>query len=103
MRHWAQARNPYSRRWLWIPGSLAQRKIDARINFGARLAPRNDELIEICARRPGETMTIADKLVLQRQHHLKSRAFVTLQPRLVHLRPTLWVGLSPPSPTPLFN
>src|SRR5260370_14524765 len=75
MRHWAQARNPYSRRWLWIPGSLAQRKIDARINFGARFAPRNDELIEICARRPGETMTIADKLVLQRQHHLKWRAF----------------------------
>src|SRR6266481_5062371 len=38
----AQARNPYSRSWLWIPGSLAQRKIDARINFAARLAPRND-------------------------------------------------------------
>jgi hypothetical protein len=27
---------------LWIPGSLAQRKIDASINFVARLAPRND-------------------------------------------------------------
>ena len=27
----AQARNPYSRSWLWIPGSLAS------------LAPRNDE------------------------------------------------------------
>jgi hypothetical protein len=26
----------------WIPGSLAQRKIDASINFVARLAPRND-------------------------------------------------------------
>src|ERR1700704_546687 len=42
MRHLAQARNPYSPPWLWIPGSLAQRKIDARINFAARLAPRND-------------------------------------------------------------
>src|SRR6478752_7874911 len=31
MRHWAQARNPYSRSWLWIPGSLAS------------LAPRNDD------------------------------------------------------------
>ena len=30
MRLLAQARNPYSRRWLWIPGSLAS------------LAPRND-------------------------------------------------------------
>src|SRR6266403_5526842 len=30
MRHLAQARNPYSRWWLWIPGSLAL------------LAPRND-------------------------------------------------------------
>src|SRR6267143_4827487 len=30
MRHLAQARNPYSRSWLWIPGSLAS------------LAPRND-------------------------------------------------------------
>ena len=27
---------------LEIPGSLAQRKIDASINFAARLAPRND-------------------------------------------------------------
>src|SRR5450631_1944578 len=32
MRHLAQARNPYSRRWLWIAGSLVS------------LAPRNDEL-----------------------------------------------------------
>src|SRR5258708_37507230 len=39
-----QARNPYSLSWLWIPGSLAQRKIDARINFAARLTPRNDGL-----------------------------------------------------------
>src|SRR6266404_5064574 len=31
MRHLAQARNPYSRSWLWIPGSLVS------------LAPRNDE------------------------------------------------------------
>src|SRR3981081_2240596 len=30
MRHLAQARNPYSLSWLWIPGSLAL------------LAPRND-------------------------------------------------------------
>jgi hypothetical protein len=30
MRRLAQARNPYSPRWLWIPGSLAA------------LAPRND-------------------------------------------------------------
>src|SRR6266404_7535449 len=30
MRHLAQARNPYSRSWLWIPGSLVL------------LAPRND-------------------------------------------------------------
>src|SRR3954471_16754932 len=30
MRHLAQARNPYSRSWLWIPGSLVS------------LAPRND-------------------------------------------------------------
>src|SRR5947208_11122591 len=30
----ARARNPYSRSWLWIPGSLAS------------LAPRNDEVIE---------------------------------------------------------
>ncbi len=30
MRRQAQARNPYSRWWLWIPGSLAS------------LAPRND-------------------------------------------------------------
>jgi hypothetical protein len=44
MRHLAQARNPYSPPWLWIPGSLAQRKIDARINFAARLAPRNDSV-----------------------------------------------------------
>jgi hypothetical protein len=44
MRLLAQARNPYSPSWLWIPGSLAQRKIDARINFVARLAPRNDGL-----------------------------------------------------------
>jgi len=42
----AQARNPYSRSWLWIPGSLAQRKIDARINFAARLAPRNDGVVD---------------------------------------------------------
>src|SRR5258707_8921176 len=34
MRHLARARNPYSRSWLWIPGSLAS------------LAPRNDELTE---------------------------------------------------------
>src|SRR5260370_28179976 len=94
MRHWAQARNPYSRRWLWIPGSLAQRKIDARINFGARFAPRNDELIEICARRPGETMTIADKLVLQRQHHLKWRAFDRLELILMMLCGLLWFGFS---------
>src|ERR1700692_2745190 len=32
MRHLAQARNPYSRSWLWIPGSLVS------------LAPRNDEV-----------------------------------------------------------
>src|SRR5882757_10071358 len=32
MRLFAQARNPYSRSWLWIPGSLAS------------LPPRNDEL-----------------------------------------------------------
>jgi hypothetical protein len=44
MRRLAQARNPYSPPWLWIPGSLAQRKIDARINFAARLAPRNDNV-----------------------------------------------------------
>jgi len=44
MRLLAQARNPYSLPWLWIPGSLAQRKIDARINFAARLTPRNDGL-----------------------------------------------------------
>src|SRR6266481_842106 len=31
MRRLAQARNPYSRSWLWIPGSLVS------------LAPRNDE------------------------------------------------------------
>src|SRR3982075_4287216 len=31
MRHLAQARNPYSRRWLWFPGSLASS------------APQNDE------------------------------------------------------------
>jgi hypothetical protein len=31
MRHLARARNPYSRWWLWIPGSLVS------------LAPRNDE------------------------------------------------------------
>src|SRR5712671_3890245 len=42
----AQARNPYSRSWLWIPGSLAQRKIDARINFAARLAPRTDGVVD---------------------------------------------------------
>src|SRR5258707_13616644 len=94
MRHWAQARNPYSRRWLWIPGSLAQRKIDARINFGARFAPRNDELIEICARRPGETMTIADKLVLQRQHHLKWRAFDRLALILMMLCGVFCFGFS---------
>ena len=29
---------------LEIPGSLAQRKIDASINFAARLAPRNEVL-----------------------------------------------------------
>src|SRR6266436_10268021 len=32
MRHLAQTRNPYSRSWLWIPGSLVS------------LAPRNDGL-----------------------------------------------------------
>jgi TRAP-type C4-dicarboxylate transport system permease small subunit len=94
MRHLAQARNPYSRRRLWIPGSLAQRKIDARINFGARFAPRNDELIEICVRRSGETMTIADKLVLQRQHHLKWRAFDRLELILMMLCGLLCFGFS---------
>ena len=29
MRHLAQARNPYSLRWLWIPGSLAPRNDDS--------------------------------------------------------------------------
>src|ERR1700682_1522447 len=33
MRHLAQARNPYSRWWLWIPGSIVS------------LAPRNDDFI----------------------------------------------------------
>ena len=42
MRLLAQARNPHSRRWSWIPGSLAQRKIDASSNFVAWLTPRND-------------------------------------------------------------
>src|SRR6266481_3338177 len=38
MRLLAQARNPYSRWWLWIPGSLAL------------LAPRNDDMITRSAR-----------------------------------------------------
>src|SRR5260370_42031926 len=101
MRHLAQARNPYSRRRLWIPGSRAQRKIDARINFGARFAPRNDELIEICVRRSGETMTIADKLVLQRQHHLKRRAFDRLELILMMLCGLLCFGFSLWAPFPI--
>src|ERR1700674_4302037 len=32
---------------LEIPGSLAQRKIDASINFAARLAPRNDAKLPV--------------------------------------------------------
>jgi hypothetical protein len=36
----AQARNPYFLSWLWIPGSLAKRKIDARgVNFVAGSRP----------------------------------------------------------------
>jgi hypothetical protein len=39
---WPNATNPESSALVWIPGSLALRKIDASINFVAWLAPRND-------------------------------------------------------------
>src|SRR5216683_4296554 len=45
MRLLAQARNSYPRSWSWIPGSLAQRKIDARgVNFvaGSRTGMANN-------------------------------------------------------------
>src|SRR3977135_799294 len=43
MRPLAQARNRFARLWLFVPGPRARRKIYARINFSARLAPRNDD------------------------------------------------------------
>src|SRR5713101_6707494 len=38
----AQARNPYSRSWLWIPGSLAEPVIGPASGRTRWLAPRND-------------------------------------------------------------
>jgi TRAP-type C4-dicarboxylate transport system permease small subunit len=56
-------------------------------------APRNDG-VEIRARRSGEAMTIADKLVLQRQHHLKWRSFDRLELVLMMLCGLLCFGFS---------
>jgi hypothetical protein len=38
----AQARNPYSLSWLWIPGSLAEPVIGPAKGRTRWLAPRND-------------------------------------------------------------
>src|SRR5260370_39008792 len=46
MRLLAHARNPYSLRWLWIPGSLVS------------LAPRNDGRHWMCASTKNETAQI---------------------------------------------
>src|SRR6202040_3180275 len=50
MRHLAQARNPYSRSWLWIPGSRAS------------LAPRNDKVATnmLATANPFDSKTILD-------------------------------------------
>src|ERR1700693_5169743 len=44
MRMLAQARNLYSRSWLWIPGSLAEPVIGPASGRTRWLAPRNDDL-----------------------------------------------------------
>src|SRR5258705_11837686 len=41
----ARARNPYSRSWLWIPGSLAEPVIGPAEGRTRWLAPRNDKLM----------------------------------------------------------
>src|SRR6266481_7607110 len=68
MRHLAQARNPYSRSWLWIPGSL--------VSF----APRNDRT----SRRQ------FDRLELRRKNHFKQFDIV----RIVqdHVLDPGWLG-----------
>jgi TRAP-type C4-dicarboxylate transport system permease small subunit len=61
------------------------------LNVDGRDKPGHDEKV---ADRWGATMTIADKLVLQRQHHLKWRAFDRLELVLMIICGLLCFGFS---------
>src|SRR6266403_1928515 len=59
MRHLAQARNPYSRSWLWIPGSR-------------KSAPRNDD-------QEVFQTTVAQRIPNRAVEHLQSRFEIALE------------------------
>src|ERR1700730_18433175 len=87
-----ERRDPYAAASRLAPGQTRSATIDAG-GYGSRRSPGRPESLIRTTETP--TMSIADKLVLQRQHHLKWRAFDRLELSLMMLCGLLCFGFSP--------